>query len=226
MKDAEGAALMACAEFEDRLSDFREGTLTAEESAAQRRHLQTCAACQALLDDVAVAAAQLAALPRLAVPERLLAAIRRQTLQPPPAGVPRVLAPAWRRAWRTVMSPRFAMGVAMSIFGVALLLNAAQVNLRDLFQGGDGGGFSATTLVNGIARQADRTWARGVSYYHDLRVVYEIEAAIHALRQPTAPAAAPAGHDRSQRGPGMSPEQLALAAPASSGEPYELLPAL
>lgn len=226
MKDAEGAAGMDCAAFEDRLSDYREGALTAAESAALRRHLQACASCQALLDDVAVASAQLAALPRLAVPERLLAAIRAQTLALPPAGVPGVLAPVWRRAWRAVMSPRFAMGVAMSIFGVALLLNAAQVNLRGLFQGGDGGGFSAAAVVNGIARQADRTWARGVSYYHDLRVVYEIEAAIHALRQPAAPAAGPQGQDHSQRGPGMSAEQLALAAPAAAGETYELLPTL
>lgn len=210
-----------CSEFEAAVSDYRDGTLRLERAAAARDHLTACENCAALLAGVAQAVAAVQALPRVEPPARLLTNVLAQTL---PAHVrPRGRLAAggpgsrWRRVWSGVANPRFAMGMAMSVFAVALLLNAAQINVRDVFSGEGASQFSLaglSTLGSSLQRQFSRGWARGVSYYHDLRVVYEIEAAVHSMRQNASPAAAPSGHDHSQAAPGDRPNNaLALQNP-------------
>lgn len=202
-----------CAEFETALSDYRDGTLAAPAAARMRLHLAECTDCAARLAEVNQATAWLAALPSLEPPPTLVTQILAQTL------APRQLHRSARagffpKLWAACTSPRFALAVAMSVFTVAVLLNAADINLRQVSLRQ----LTPSSLTSSLQRQVDRAWARGVSYYHDLRVVYEIEAAIHQMRQsPAAPAGAapgtggPGGHDRSQRrSPG--PAGLTVAA--------------
>lgn len=199
------SAAINCAEFEAVLSDYREGVLAPELAAAVRQHLHGCEACAELLAAVASAQLQLAALPDLAVPPNLVA---RVLAEAPSAAQARATG-GWNPvAWlRATLSPRFALGFAMSVFAVALVLNAAQINLRQVFSAQGLRQLAPATLSSTLQRHLDRAWARGVSYYRDLRVVYEIEAAIHQMRQPAPSAAPPAapsggpdgGHDRSQR---------------------------
>lgn len=211
-----------CAQLEAVLSEYREGTLAAPVAALARQHLGGCAACAELLDSVAAAQAQLAALPALDPPARLLAGIMAETLphhsilgRPAPARAARGSLHGWPRVWAAVSSPRFALGVAMSVFGIALLLNAAQINLSQLFRGG-GVELTPSSFTSAVTRQVNRTWARGVAYYHDLRVVYEIEAAIHQMRSQPQPAAGGAGHNRSQRGASSESELAVYVLPWSS----------
>jgi predicted anti-sigma-YlaC factor YlaD len=189
--------ILHCPDCEAQLSEYREGTLAPDIAAALRRHLDTCAACRDLHDSVAQALAHVRALPEVAPPDRLLAKIHELTL---PASSHRRAATSSAngnfldRIWASVSTPRFALGVAMSIFVASILLSTAQINLRqvsisDLAPG---------SLTGAIQRQVGRTWARGVSYYHDLRVVYQIEAAIHQMRQPPP---APNSHDHTQSTP-------------------------
>src|SRR6185437_10920917 len=196
-----------CAEFETALSDYRDGTLRLELAAAARQHLSDCRACADLLAGVAEAVSLVRALPSQEPSPRLLAAIRAATAR---RESPRTrLLAAWGRVWSGVSSPRFALAVAMSVFTVSLLLNAAQVNLRQVSIAS----LSPDHIGSSLQRQVERTWARGVSYYHDLRVVYEIEAAVRQMRQDTTPPPAqPAGRDHSQAAPAGAPELLLAAA--------------
>src|SRR6185312_9405028 len=111
-----------CTQFETVLSEYREGTLPAPDAADARRHLGTCAACTQLLESIAGAQAALARLPELDPPAALLS--RLVAIGPAPKAAARRAAAArrggWRAAWAAVTSPRFAMGVAMSVFAVAL----------------------------------------------------------------------------------------------------------
>jgi len=208
---------MNCAEFEALLSDYREGVLMPDQAAGVRQHLIACSACAELLASVAAAQMQLASLPDLEAPRDLVARILAQT----PGGLQARAPGKWNLVgWlRGTLSPRFALGFAMSVFAVAMVLNAAQINLRQVFSPQGLRQLAPATLSSTLQRHLDRAWARGVSYYHDLRVVYEIEAAIHQMRQPAPAAAPPAGapgggtggaHDRSQRPtPGSGNERVA-----------------
>jgi hypothetical protein len=212
MSDSLQHRAWSCAQFEEQLSEYREGTLAAPAAAAARAHLGACPACRELLDSVAAMAADLRRLPELDPPARLLYRIQAQTLAP---GLHRPGSAAggsgWQRAWRAVWTPRFALGLAMSVFAVALLLNAAEVNLGTVLRQGGLNQLSPASLSSALSRRFDRAWARGVAYYHDLRVVYEIEAAIHQMRQSSPPPEpGPAGGDHSQRrGPARPPELVA-----------------
>lgn len=208
----------SCSEFEAALSDYREGTLRLERAAAARDHLTSCDNCAALLASVAQAVAAVQALPQVEPPARLLTRVLAATL--PAHGRPTrqdslgTPASAWRRLWTGMATRRFALGMAMSVFALALVLNAAQINLRQVFSGEGASQFSLASIGSSLQRQLSRSWARGVSYYHDLRVVYEIEAAVHSMRQNASPAS-PSGHDHSQAAPGDRPNTvLALQAPA------------
>jgi anti-sigma factor RsiW len=217
------ALTWSCADFESALSAYREGTLAAPEAAFARAHLAQCPACAGLLDAVALTQSALAALPQREPSPRFLAEVLARTLPPrhrPAAGL--------RGFWAGLVSPRFALGLAMSVFAVALLLNAAQVNLAQVFRGNGLSQLAPASLAASLQRQWDRAWARGVSYYHDLRFVYEIEAAIHQMQQPApasgAPAAPGGAHNRSQRAGHAVPDaQLAMAYPVLPPRPYRRL---
>ncbi|MGH9487773.1 MAG: hypothetical protein ACRD04_09340 [Terriglobales bacterium] len=213
MSASESNTGWSCAQFEPVLSEYREGTLASPLAAQARQHVNECAACAALVEAVAAAQTQLAELREVEPPPGMLAAIMAQTL-PHHHGLPyrrAATAPAngWARLWAGVRSPRFAMGVAMSVFAVAVLLNAAQINLRQVFSEGGAAALSPASLTSSISRSVNRAWAHGVAYYHDLRVVYEIEAAIHEMHQ-NRPAAngSGGGHNRSQS---ASPDTSELA---------------
>jgi hypothetical protein len=193
------ARVWTCADFEAGLSDYREGAL-ANEAAAARLHLGECAACSGLLDAVALATTALRELPAAEPSPAWCAAARAHAACDAHA--------AMRIGWFTALgrrlrAPRFALSFAMSVFAVSLVLNAADVNLnqfswRDLTPAG---------LASGMQRDLDRLRARGLAYVEDLRVVYEIEAAVHQMRQ--SPPPPPAGHDHSQRLPPASADALA-----------------
>ncbi|HXR97323.1 MAG TPA: anti-sigma factor [Terriglobales bacterium] len=188
--------ILHCPDCEAQLSEYRDGTLAPDVAAAVRRHLDTCAACRELHESVALAIDHVHALPEVDPPARLLAKIHALTLPPSHhrAAISANTGNVIGRLWASISSPRFALGLAMSIFVASILLSTAQVNLRQV-------SLSSLTpggLAGAVERQVGRTWARGVSYYNDLRVVYQIEAAIHQMRQPPP---APNSHDHSQSAP-------------------------
>src|SRR5258708_34571593 len=113
---------MNCAELEELICDYVDGTLTAARKADVERHLQACPACAELAQDSAAAVAFME---------------RAADVEPPPELITRILfdAPWTRKApvkirgplsylgklIAPILQPRFAMGMAMTILSVSIL---------------------------------------------------------------------------------------------------------
>lgn len=199
-----------CLRFEEQASDFLEGRLGGEPAAGMRRHAQQCAACGELLDALHAAMEALAELPAEELPPGFTAAVLART-----SGGRREAA-SWgatlRSLGRMLWQPRLAMGLAVAWFGFALLLDVSGARLRNL-QLRDLSPARLTAMAN---RTLHRTYARGVRYYNDLRVVYEIQAALHALRRQPAAArrARPSGQSSRPYNWNAGARVLAQALPA------------
>lgn len=182
---------LGCNQFEEAVSDYIEGALTPEVALAMRRHAHQCSACADLLEEVRQALGLLADLPDLETPRHLEARILQRTLAPREAlGWGATLA----ALVRGLMQPRFALGFSMAVFAFALMINAAGINLAHL-RWAD---LAPAQISARMHRSLNRGVARGVAYYNDLRVVYEIQAALHQMRQGDI-SHNPNGHDRSER---------------------------
>ena len=114
---------MICAELEQLICDYVDGTLTAARKAEVERHLEECPACAELARDSAAAVSFME---------------RAADVEPPPELITRILydapwtkkAPAKARGWlgerlsrlmAPVMQPRFVMGMAMTILSFSIL---------------------------------------------------------------------------------------------------------
>jgi anti-sigma factor RsiW len=160
-------ALMNCLDCEAQLGDYRDGTLTPELAAAVRAHVGGCAACGAMLADLNAVSGALSALPRVEPPARLVAAILARTSAVPARLVARPPWWSWAGLRQAMATPRLALGVAMSVFAVAMMINAAQLDLNHV----SAADWAPSSLAGAVQRQVSRVWARGVSYYNALRVV-------------------------------------------------------
>ena len=154
-----------CEQTEDRLLDALDGTLSAAERGQMDEHTVGCARCVALVASVRQTVESLA---------------RLEAVEPAPWLVPKIIErtsgrrPEKRRrlAWMDFLpQPRLAMGL------VAVLITFSIV-----FRALSGGAPAALASVNPLEfyRQADRrahlVYARGVKFFSDLRVVYEIQS--------------------------------------------------
>ena len=168
-----------CEQTEDRLLDALDGTLSAAERGEMDQHTARCERCVALVASVRQTVTSL---------ERM------EAVEPAPWLVPKIIErtsgtkPVRRRklSWLDLMTqPRFAMGL------VAVLITFSIV-----FRALSGGAPSALASVNPLEfyRQADRrahlVYARGVKFFSDLRVVYEIQSRFQPENgeQPSTPA--------------------------------------
>lgn len=182
---------LSCNQFEEAVSDYIEGGLTPDVALAMRRHAHQCSACAEVLDEVRQALGLLADLPEQEMPRHLEARILQRTLAPREAL-------GWRATLaalvRVLVQPRFALGFSMAVFAFALAINAAGINLAHLHWAD----LTPSQVSARMHRSLNRSVARGVAYYNDLRVVYEIQAALHQMRQGDNHRP-PDGRDRSER---------------------------
>jgi hypothetical protein len=179
-----------CQRFEELVSDLVENALAPEVAAAMRRHAARCTGCATLLEDVRQTLRALADLPVVAEPPTLRPAIYARTSQ-------QRQSITWQETLRSlarhVWQPRLATAFAMSVFSVAVLLNAFGVELRNVTWHD----LQPSRLRSTISAKAHRTLATGIRYYNDLKVVYEIEAALRQMRQTQEPG--PAGGTQQRR---------------------------
>ncbi len=187
-----------CSAFEEALSDFQDGALPPEIAAAMREHLRECPACAELSALLRVARAGLAELPPVTPPAGWLPAVLART-----SSQRRWI--SWRETSRTlarsVWQPRLAMTFGVVLFAFSLGLNVAGVNLRHV-QWRD---WTPTRLAQGVQASLHRGVARGARYYDDLKLAYDIQA---ALRQSPA-----------QRNVAPSPQQRNHSDWPRGGEP-------
>jgi anti-sigma factor RsiW len=154
-----------CDQTEDRLLDAFDGTLTAVERGEMERHTAACERCVALVASV----------------RRTVGALHQmEAVEPAPWLVPKIIErtagpkPARRRrlSWLDFMTqPRFAMGLVAVLITISIVFHVVTA-----------GAPGALAAVNPLEfyRQADRrahlVYARGVKFFSDLRVVYEIQS--------------------------------------------------
>jgi anti-sigma factor RsiW len=158
-----------CEQTEERLSDYIDDLLTAEERAAFVAHVPTCERCGPLFASVAHLVTNLHAIAEVEAPPRLVYAILNKTLGPRETVTGRQALLRWVRGSAAL---RFAYG-GLSLAAVFLILAMASgFNLRHPKM--------ADLQPMNIYRYADSqvhlVYARGTKFVSDLRVVNEIQS--------------------------------------------------
>jgi Putative zinc-finger len=211
---------MNCAELEELICDYADGTLTAARKAEVERHLEACPACAELARDSAAAVAFME---------------RAADVEPPPELITRILfdapwtrkAPAKGRGWlinklskliAPVMQPRFAMGMAMTILSFSILsrfVPIQQLKATDL---------RPAEVWASLDDRAHRAWARSMKYYENLKVVYQIQTLLRDWQQQaegpkSVKSSEPKTDDRKLPVQKLNPGGAPAANPSSSGVP-------
>ncbi len=157
-----------CLDTEERLSDYLDGLLAADERAEMEAHLAGCAACPALVAEVRSLSERLPRLEQAVEPTWLVFRI----LEATSGAVPGKRELTWKGFFAGLLAPRFVLGlsaVAATIFFLfqALGINPKKITAEDL---------NPVNVYRAADRQAHLTYAHGVRFVNDLRVVYEIRS--------------------------------------------------
>jgi len=203
---------LTCQQAEPLLAEYIEGALAAFERRGVDGHLSGCASCRASVEDMRLAFQVSRAAEMPEVPAGLVARILEQT-----SGVPETkLAPSWRTRMlervgpyfrpflEPFLEPRLVMGLAMTIVSFSLVLNMLGFDLRRV----EMADLKPSNLYWSVNRQMHLTGARVSKAYQDLRVVYEIQTQLQALRgdaPPEEPAAKP-GNAEPKKEDGKQPQ--------------------
>jgi hypothetical protein len=206
---------MSCAELEELICEYVDGTLTAARKAEVESHLQACPACAELARDSAAAVAFME---------------RAADVEPPPELITRILFDApWTkktakgRSWlgkflAPIVQPRFAMGMAMTILSFSILskfVPIQQLRSADL---------RPSEVWASLDDRAHRAWARSVKFYENLKVVYQIQTLLRDWQQQAEDqkAAKPSEEktdDRKLPVKALNPEGAPASNPAATGAP-------
>jgi predicted anti-sigma-YlaC factor YlaD len=192
--------IWTCTNSEERLSDYLDGNLSAEDSASYAAHAAGCAQCGRMLADVGGLLRGMHALEMLPEPPRLAQYILDATLGP------RDKTRGWQRwfAWIPVLwQPRFAMGMATVAASFVIVFHTAGITPAKIRKAD----LSPANLYRTVNRQVHLTYARSAKFVNDLRVVYEIQSRLQPAEEPAPmPAAAPEP-ERPSHAPGANPQQ-------------------
>jgi hypothetical protein len=168
---------MNCAEIEVLICDYVDGTLTPAVKSEVERHFTVCPACAELARDSAAAIGFIE---------------RAAEVEPPPELITRILFDApWTKhkssrgslgklaGWfGPVLRPKFVMGAAMTILSFSMFTRFVtpirQLKASDL---------KPSEVWSSIELHADRTWARTVKYYENLKVVYQLQTLLRDWQQ-------------------------------------------
>ncbi len=164
---------MTCAELEILLCDYVDGTLRGAEKSALESHLAECSACAELAKDVAGVTAFIDTVAIAEPPAELLTRILHEI----PTGRQKTERPSWWRnlfgGWvNTVLSPRYAMGMAMTVLSFSMIAKFAHIEPRKLTQAD----LDPVKIWAVVDDRAHRSWDRAVKYYDNLRLVIEIQS--------------------------------------------------
>ncbi len=166
---------MQCAEFEIRLCEYLDGALAPPQGAELERHAAQCAVCGALLADSRAATAFLERVPAVEAPPELVTRILYRTEKARTASW--LAAGGWRRWLGPLLAPRLVMGMAMTILSFSMLARVAGVKVKQM----EPADFHPARVWAGVENQAARIWNRGLKYYQNVRLVYEVMGQLGAL---------------------------------------------
>jgi len=173
----EGKSGMRCEEFEASLTEAVDGTLSGQRREEFERHRAGCAACNTLLAEVASGAAWLDELVDTAPPQNLVHNILAMTSGAAPVVRIEPRVSRWERlrrelgmAFAPVLTPRFGMSMGMAFFSIMLVLDMAQIRIKDL---------TAHNLSHTFYRSENKV----MKYYENTRLAYELESRVRELRK-------------------------------------------
>ncbi len=167
---------MNCVDFEVVYADYLDGTLDAPVRRSVEDHMAECQACAAFAADIRSA---------LDFLEHV------EVVEPPPELLTRIAfeIPRGReiKGWRSylkpwlhpVLQPRFAMGMAMTILSFSMLGRFAGIEVRQLTPAD----LQPARIWAGLDDRMHRTWERGVKYYENLKLVYEVQTRLQEWTQ-------------------------------------------
>jgi hypothetical protein len=173
---------MNCADVEILLAEYVDGTLHREARSAVKNHLDACVECRDLAHDAAGAVAFMDRASEVEAPPELLTRILFEVAHGPSSAV--VKPPRAQRwfgklfgSWLgPVFQPRFAMGMATTLLFLATLIHGKPLRPADL---------SPAKLWTATEMQVTRSWERGVKYYENLRLVFEIQTRLKQWNEET-----------------------------------------
>jgi hypothetical protein len=168
---------MQCAEFDGLLTEALDGELRGERRERFDRHKAECASCVTLYEEAQHGLAWLSELEEVEPPRNLVHNIlaatsgaAAETAQVAPK------TPAWRQVqqqlhivFAPVLTARFAMSMGMAFFSVTLVLNMAQIRIKDL-------------TPHNLSHTFYSSQNKAMKYYENMRLVYEIESRVRDLR--------------------------------------------
>ncbi|MDR3762593.1 MAG: hypothetical protein P4M01_00705 [Acidobacteriota bacterium] len=165
---------MHCVEFDALLTEALDGALRGERLARFGRHRETCAACDALYQEAEGGLAWLRELEEVDPPRNLVHNILAMTSGA--AAQAALKPPLWmqlrdqaRAVFAPVLTPRFAMSMGMAFFSITLVLNMAQIRIKDL-------------TPHNLSHTFYSSENKVMKYYENMRLVYEIESRVRDLR--------------------------------------------
>lgn len=175
---------MQCAEFDALLSEALDGTLSNGSMASFEQHKSACATCGAMFAEAEAGLKWLKTLDEVEPPSNLIHNIlavtsgRAETVRAEATAKQ----PIWERvrAWvephvSPLLTPRFAMSLAMAFFSVTMVMNVAGVRAKDLRR--------MDLTPSGLTKTYYESQARVVKYYENIRLVYEIESRVRELKR-------------------------------------------
>jgi hypothetical protein len=193
---------MQCHEFDGLVSDALDGVLTGARLDTFHAHARTCSACGPLFAEVTAGRNWLKDLtevePPVSLVNNILASttgvdtqrlrVNVSTSQPRAS---RLNVSWWDRAqawtseavqpiWATVRQPRFAMSFGMAFFSLSVALSVLGVKPADLRQ--------VSLRPTAIRHTYYNTQARVVRYYDNIKLVYQVQAAVRGLKRNVTPA--------------------------------------
>src|SRR5271165_2328749 len=163
---------MTCAEFEILLCDHLDGILRGDEKAAFELHRSTCVSCAEYANEVAGAVTFVEKAAVVEPPPELLTRILHEAPQGASGEKGSWAHRVFGRFFESVLQPRYAMGMAMTILSFSMVARFAGIEPRQLKPAD----LDPVKIWATMDDHADRTWDRAVKYYDNLRLVIEVQS--------------------------------------------------
>jgi hypothetical protein len=148
---------MDCSSVEQRLSDYLESALPADEKNVLREHMKSCENCSALLNEMRSLLTACSHYPALEMDVDVLEKILLRT-----SGRPRTLTLREQLQWllRSMMTPKFAAGAGLAALFLALSLNFITPRLSGAFSS-----LSAMGVLDWMDRGAQFAYGEGLKAF-------------------------------------------------------------
>lgn len=170
---------MKCRDFDGRLCDYLDDTLSREARSEMDGHRLDCSACTTALEEADFARALLSAQPQLDPPPELIADIIHDTigvgsgLALQPAGGP---AEGGFMGWlkpifHPLLQPRFVMGMAMTALSASMMSYYGQRTVEQWREAGT----TPAAVAASVQESAGDAWAETVAAYEEAVAFYQLQ---------------------------------------------------